>query len=121
MTRWAKFLERHPHPHLVVGGTQSVVRWRDNALLQLIETQGPSGRFAFKRDFDQERARYLVLVAFENEADAIELSEILGAEKADEDSRYASKREFDFDSVFTRKLTAVLKRRKSRRPSRKTF
>ena len=96
MTRWAKFLERHPHPHLVVGGTQSVVRWRDNEFLQLIETQRPSGRFAFKRDFDQERARYLVLVAFENEAErnrALEVSRALGGSRGGNGCRRSALRD----------------------------
>ena len=108
--RWAKFLERHPRPHLVVGVTRRVVKWRDNAFLRLIEAQPPSGQFAFRRDFDQHRACYLVFVAFEEEIDALKFSQLVGAEKnADEDPGYASKREFDFDSA---NLTGALKRGK---------
>src|SRR5215470_4794527 len=79
--RWAKFLERHPRPHLVVGVTRRVVKCRDNAFLRLIEAQPPSGQFAFRRDFDQHRACYLVFVAFEDEIDALKFSQLVGRKR----------------------------------------
>ena len=108
--RWARFLEKHPRPHLVVGATRRLVKWRDNVLLRLIAAHPPSGQFAFRRDFDQQRACYLVLMAFEDEIDALKFSQLVRAEKkVDEDPGYASKHEFDFDSA---NLTAALKRGK---------
>ena len=74
----------------MVGWTRSVWRWRNETFQQLITAQRPSGKFTFKRDFDQERAQYLVLTGFEQEADAIKLAQSLGAESDDRYVGYAS-------------------------------
>jgi len=107
---WTSFLERHPHPHLVVGWTRSVVRWRDDAFLQLIAAQQPVGRYLFKRDFDEGRSRYLVLVAFEKETDANKLADFLEAETIAYYSGYASQRGFALRADLMKKVRAALKR-----------
>jgi hypothetical protein len=61
-------LHRHPQPHLVVGWTRNVNRWRDEGFFDLIGAQRPAGRYSVKRDFDEKRGQYLVLAAFERRA-----------------------------------------------------
>lgn len=113
MQTWVKFIEEHPRPHLVIGWTRSVSRWRNDAFLQLNTAQQPSGKFSFKRDFDQDRAQYLVLIGFEEEADATRLGQSLGAEIVDRCVGYASQRAFEFGPDLVKKLSAALKQTKS--------
>jgi hypothetical protein len=113
MQTWVKFLEEHPHPHLMIGWTGSIARWRNASFLQLITAQQPSGKFSIKRDFDQDRAQYLVLIGFEKEADATTLGQSLGAESAERYAGYASQRVFEVDPALPKKTNAALKNGKS--------
>ena len=77
---WSDLFQRHPEPHLVVGWTRNVNRWRDEGFFDLIGVQQPAGRYAVKRDFDEKRGQYLLLAAFERESDARDLADAAGAE-----------------------------------------
>jgi hypothetical protein len=107
---WDTFLEQHARPHLVVGWTRNVNRWRDESFFQLIAAQNPSGRYASKRGFDLDRGRYLVLAAFEDESDAKRLSDALGAEKVDRLAGFASQRGFKYSSKLAKTLIRTLRR-----------
>jgi hypothetical protein len=95
---WSDLLHRHPQPHLVVGWTRNVNRWRDEGFFDLIDAQRPAGRYSVKRDFDEKRGQYLVLAAFEREGDARKLAEAIGAETVARYRGYASQRGFKYRS-----------------------
>jgi hypothetical protein len=109
---WTKFFREHPRPHLVVGSTRSVVRWRDDTLLQLVLDQRPSGQFSFRRDLDQDRSQYLVLVAYETETDAERLARSVGAAPLEAHSGFASTRRFDLSPAVVKKQKYALKQRR---------
>jgi hypothetical protein len=104
---WSDLLDRHPEPHLVVGWTRNVNRWRDEAFFDLISAQRPAGRYSVKRDFDEKRGQYLVLAAFRYESDARELAEAIGAGPIARYPGYASQRGVKYNSKFGKTLTSV--------------
>jgi hypothetical protein len=106
---WAEFVAEARDRHMVVGFTTSVTRWRQKGMRRLVHALQPSGHFTFKRDFDAQHARYLVLVAFEREADAKALAEAIGAEPVTEHPGFASQHAFALDGETTRKVRALLK------------
>jgi hypothetical protein len=97
---WSNLLRRHPEPHLVVGWTRNVNRWRDERFFDLIGTQHLAGRYSVKRDFDENRGQYLVLAAFEEVRDARELAEAVGAGTIARYPGYASQRGFKYGCRF---------------------
>ena len=110
MQNWDELAEDASDRHVVVGSTTSVTRWRQKGMRRLIHALQPSGRVAFKRDFDAQRARYLVVVAFESAADAEALAQAVGAEPVAEYAGFASQRGFALDGTTTRRVRASLKR-----------
>jgi hypothetical protein len=107
---WTEFVAEARDQHVVVGFTTSVTRWRQKGIRRLVHALQPSGRFTFRRDFDAEHARYLVLVAFEHGADAKALAEAIGAEPIAQHPGFASQHDFALDGETTRKVRALLKR-----------
>jgi hypothetical protein len=107
---WTSFVAEARDRHVVAGFTTSVMRWRQKGIRRLLHALQPSGRFTFRRDFDAEHARYLVLVAFEREADADALAEVVGATPVADPSGFASERGFAIDEATSRKVRAALKR-----------
>jgi hypothetical protein len=107
---WAEFVAEARDRHVVVGFTTSVTRWRQKGIRRLVHALQPSGRFTFKRDFDAQDARYLILVAFEREADAKALADAVGAEPVADHAGFASQHGFSLDGATTTKVRALLKR-----------
>jgi hypothetical protein len=110
---WSVLLRRHPEPHLVVGWTRNVNRWRDEGFFDLIGTQRPAGRYSVKRDLDEKRGQYLLLAAFGQESDARELAQAIGAETIRRYPGYASQRGVKYGSKFQKTLRAAIKRGKT--------
>jgi hypothetical protein len=108
---WSVLLRRHPEPHLVVGWTRNVNRWRDEGFFDLIGS--PAGRYSVKRDLDEKRGQYLLLAAFGQESDARELAEAIGAETIGRYPGYASQRGVKYGSKFQKTLKAAIKRGKT--------
>jgi len=106
---WSDLLSRHPEPHLVVGWTCNVNRWRDEGFFDLIDARQPVGRYAVKRDFDEKRSQYLVLAAFEHESDARDLTDAADTETTRRYPGYASQREFKYGGKFGAPLKAASK------------
>jgi hypothetical protein len=109
---WSDLLHRHREPHLVVGWTRNVNRWRDEAFFDLIGRQRPAGRYSVKRDLDEKRGQYLLLAAFGQESDAREFAETIGAETIARYPGYASQRGFKYGSKFGKTLKAAMQRGK---------
>jgi hypothetical protein len=105
-----EFISEGRDRHLVVGSTTSVTRWRQKGIRRLVHALQPSGRFFFKRDFDDQSAHYLVLVMFELEADAEALAQAVGAEPVADHPGFASQRAFAFDGAVAGKIRAALKK-----------
>jgi hypothetical protein len=106
---WSDLLDRQPEPHLVVGWTRNVNRWRDEGFFDLVGAQRPVGRYSVKRDFDEKRGQYLLLATFEKGSDARKLAEAIGAETVARYRGYASQRGFKYHSKFAKNLKAALK------------
>ena len=115
LQEWSALLRQHPKPHLVVGWTRNVNRWRDEAFFDLIGVRRPDGRYSVKRDFDEKRGQYLLVAAFEQESDARDLAEATGAEVIARYPGYASQRGFKFGSKFGKTLKAAIKRERAGR------
>jgi hypothetical protein len=107
---WAEFVAGKQPRHLVFGSTTSVLYWRQKGIRRLLDALNPAGRFAFKRDLDDARGRYVLLVAFEQEEDAKAFAHTLGAEPAADYAGFASERCFAFDGGAIKKIRAALKR-----------
>jgi hypothetical protein len=88
--KWANFIAKHPHAHVLLGRTRNITQWRSTAVVKLIRTQNPSGKFSLKRDLDDEQGYYLILVGFELETDATKLAHLLGATKVEAYAGYTS-------------------------------
>ena len=113
MRAWAEFLETHPRPHLLVGWTRGGLQWRKNILLQWVAAQRLSGEYSFKRDYDTERERYVIFMAFEMKTDAQELARTLGADEVTRYPGFASQRAFRIRSDLLEKLNAALSSNRS--------
>jgi hypothetical protein len=107
---WTEFVDGNQQRHLVFGSTTSVMHWRQKGIRRLLDALHPAGRFAFKRDLDDARDRYLLLVAFEQEEDARAFAHTLDAEPAADYAGFASQRCFAFDGGAIKKIRAALKR-----------
>ena len=90
MQRWANFIAKHPHAHVLLGRTRDITQWRSTAVLQSIRVQDPSGKFSLRRDLDDEQGYYLIHIGFELEADAAKLVHLLGATQVDAYAGYSS-------------------------------
>lgn len=110
---WTDLLSRHYEPHLVVGWTRNVNRWRDESFFDLVAACDPAGHYAFRRDLDEARGQFLVLAVFENERAALEVAEAIGAEAQTRYPGYASQFGFKYGGKLTRTLRAALTSRKS--------
>ena len=106
MPTWNSFLVKHPNSHLVIGWTRNPKRWRETSLSGPIAARRPVGRFAWKRDIDQNQSRYLLLAAFENESDARDFADLCGAKKVSRFSGYETQCEFALSAPLLRKLNA---------------
>jgi hypothetical protein len=93
--RWANFIAKHPQAHVLLGRTRDIAQWRSADVAKLIESQNPTGRFASRRDLDDEQGYYLILIGFELEADAEKVAHLLRATKVDPYAGYRSAYEFD--------------------------
>jgi hypothetical protein len=107
---WADFVEGGQQRHLVFGATTSIARWRQKGILRLVDAHHPGGQFAFKRDLDDARGRYVILVAFEQEGDAQALAQSVGAEPMDDYAGFASQRGFTLDVAAGKKIREAVKR-----------
>ena len=107
---WAEFVGGKQQRHLVFGSTTSVMHWRQKGIRRLLDALHPAGRFAFKRDLDDARGRYVLLVAFEQEDDAKAFAHTLDAESTADYAGFASQRCFTFDGGAIMKIRAALKR-----------
>jgi len=102
---WSQLLKKSPKPHVVIGWTRNVNRWRDEGFFDLVGIRRLAGHYSVKRDFDARRGKYLLLAAFEQENDARELAKAIGAETSERHTGYASQRYFKYSS----KLRLALK------------
>ncbi len=94
-------------------------RWRDASLFDLIGSR-LAGRCAVKRDFDDKRGQFLLLAAFEREADARELAQSIGAVPATRYEGYASQHGLKCGSKFLKTLADAIKKGKAaKRPEAK--
>lgn len=106
MQRWANFIARHPNAHVLLGRTRDITQWRNNALAQLIAMQRPSGKVSMRRSLDDAQGYLLILVGFENRADAATLAQALRAKEVEAHGGYGTV--FEFDPVL---VTPVQKRK----------
>jgi hypothetical protein len=113
LQRWANFIAKHPQAHVLLGRTRDVTQWRSADVLNLVRAQNPSGKFALRRDLDDEQGYSLIHTGFELEADATKLAHVLHASKVEPYAEYSST--FAFDAA----LLGPGPRRKPRAPAAK--
>jgi hypothetical protein len=95
LQRWATFIAKYPHAHVLLGRTRDITQWRNAEVLRLVQAQDPSGKFSVRRDLDDEQGYYLIHVGFELEADAVKLANVLRAVRVEPYAGYGSAFEFD--------------------------
>jgi hypothetical protein len=106
MPTWSAFLAQHPNPHVVIGWTRNVNRWREISLNRWISYLHPTGQFAWKRDIDPTHSRYLLVAAFANQTDAQRFALHCRARNVPPGSGYQTQSEYALSTSLLRKLNS---------------
>jgi hypothetical protein len=112
MPVWAKFVEEHPRPHLVIATTEKPIKGKEDVLMRLILALTPKGKFALRREFDRARGTYVILMGFESEVDAKRLADSVDAKYVARYPGYSSQRAFVLDDELVAMCEVLAARRR---------
>lgn len=103
---WERLVRWHAVCHLVTGEHEADRIDRRKLLVRLIVALRPRGDWALR--VGRDRGRLLVQAAFEEENDALRLTEVLGARPVRRYVGWASQREFEFSPKVAERVRKAL-------------
>ena len=103
---WERLVNWHPACHLVTGEYEADRVDRLKLLGRLIVALRAKGDWAIR--VSRDRGRLLVQAAFEDENDALRLTEVVGAKPVRRYVGWATQQEFEFDPEVAERLRKAL-------------
>lgn len=103
---WERLMRWHPGCHLVTGEHEADRVERPKLLARLIVALRVKGDWAIR--IGRDRGRLLVQAAFEDENDALRLTEVLGAKPVRRYVGWASQQEFEFSPQVAERVRKAL-------------
>jgi len=103
---WERLMRWHPGCHLVTGEHEPDRIERPKLLARLVVALRMKGDWAIR--VGRDRGRLLVQAAFEEENDALRLTEVLGAKPVRRYVGWASQQEFEFSPAVAERVRKAL-------------